>query len=194
MEVSIGEFDLMGGELPSMIAIEAISRLVPGVLGKPQLLKERISKTGGFLGVNANWYWYTGSCGGTFVISGVPSAAMLDINADNSYDRTAARQAPGLQARGLGQIALVADADLGVAPSGRRGLRDLRPRLKLRLLQESAALTYLAFWAVACLIYWAAGRQVLAGTMTLGNRYAEGFAALMRSRAGVTNRLFDIRR
>jgi tRNA (guanine37-N1)-methyltransferase len=49
MEVSIGEYDLMGGELPAMICIETISRLVPGVLGKPQLLKERISKTGGFL-------------------------------------------------------------------------------------------------------------------------------------------------
>jgi tRNA (guanine37-N1)-methyltransferase len=49
MEISIGEYDLMGGELPAMISIEAISRLVPGVLGKPQLLKERISKTGGFL-------------------------------------------------------------------------------------------------------------------------------------------------
>ena len=49
MEISIGDYDLMGGELPAMIAIETISRLVPGVLGKPQLLKERISKTGGFL-------------------------------------------------------------------------------------------------------------------------------------------------
>lgn len=49
MEVSIGEYDLMGGELPAMICIEAISRLVPGVIGKEQLLKERISKTGGFL-------------------------------------------------------------------------------------------------------------------------------------------------
>jgi len=49
MEVSIGDYDLMGGELPAMICIESISRLVPGVLGKPQLLKERISKTGGFL-------------------------------------------------------------------------------------------------------------------------------------------------
>ena len=49
MEVSIGDYDLMGGELPSMVCIETISRLVPGVLGKPQLLKERISKTGGFL-------------------------------------------------------------------------------------------------------------------------------------------------
>lgn len=49
MEISIGDYDLMGGELPAMVAIETISRLVPGVLGKPQLLKERISKSGGFL-------------------------------------------------------------------------------------------------------------------------------------------------
>ena len=49
MEVSIGDYDLMGGELPAMVAIETISRLVPGVIGKKELLKERISKTGGFL-------------------------------------------------------------------------------------------------------------------------------------------------
>ncbi len=49
MEVSIGDYDLMGGELPAMVVIEAISRLVPGVLGKEQLLKERITKSGGFI-------------------------------------------------------------------------------------------------------------------------------------------------
>ena len=49
MEISIGDYDLMGGELPAMVCIETISRLVPGVIGKTQLLKERISKTGGFL-------------------------------------------------------------------------------------------------------------------------------------------------
>ncbi len=49
IELSIGDYDLMGGELPAMVAIETISRLIPGVLGKPQLLKERISKSGGFL-------------------------------------------------------------------------------------------------------------------------------------------------
>jgi tRNA (guanine37-N1)-methyltransferase len=47
--ISIGDYDLMGGELPAMIVIETISRLIPGVLGKPQLLKERITKKGGFL-------------------------------------------------------------------------------------------------------------------------------------------------
>ncbi len=49
MEISIGDYDLMGGELPAMVAIETISRLVPGVLGKEALLKERITKTGGFI-------------------------------------------------------------------------------------------------------------------------------------------------
>jgi tRNA (guanine37-N1)-methyltransferase len=49
MEISIGDYDLMGGELPAMVAIETISRLIPGVLGKPALLKERVTKTGGFL-------------------------------------------------------------------------------------------------------------------------------------------------
>ena len=49
IKISIGDYDLMGGELPAMICIESISRLVPGVLGKPQLLKERITKFGGFI-------------------------------------------------------------------------------------------------------------------------------------------------
>lgn len=49
MEVSIGDYDLMGGELPAMVCIEAISRLVAGVLGKEALLQERVTKSGGFL-------------------------------------------------------------------------------------------------------------------------------------------------
>jgi tRNA (guanine37-N1)-methyltransferase len=49
MEISIGDYDLMGGELPAMVCIESISRLVPGVIGKEQLLQERVSKSGGFL-------------------------------------------------------------------------------------------------------------------------------------------------
>lgn len=49
MEISIGDYDLMGGELPAMVMIETISRLIPGVLGKEQLLKERITKSGGFI-------------------------------------------------------------------------------------------------------------------------------------------------
>jgi len=49
MELSIGDYDLMGGELPAMILIETVARLIPGVLGKPELLKERITKEKGFI-------------------------------------------------------------------------------------------------------------------------------------------------
>jgi tRNA (guanine37-N1)-methyltransferase len=48
LELSIGPYDLMGGELPAMIVIEAVTRLIPGVIGKPEFLKERIFK-GGFV-------------------------------------------------------------------------------------------------------------------------------------------------
>lgn len=49
IELSIGNYDLMGGELPAMVVIETVARLIPGVLGKPQLLKERITKEKGFI-------------------------------------------------------------------------------------------------------------------------------------------------
>ncbi|MFA5767515.1 MAG: tRNA (guanosine(37)-N1)-methyltransferase TrmD [Candidatus Paceibacterota bacterium] len=48
-EISIGDYVLMGGELPAMVLLETTARLVPGVLGKPQLLKERITKEKGFI-------------------------------------------------------------------------------------------------------------------------------------------------
>ena len=48
LELSIGPYDLMGGELPAMVVIETVARLIPGVLGKTELLKERI-KRGGFI-------------------------------------------------------------------------------------------------------------------------------------------------
>jgi len=47
--LSIGNYDLMGGELPAMVVIEAVARLIPGVIGKGELLKERITKNQGFI-------------------------------------------------------------------------------------------------------------------------------------------------
>ena len=47
--ILIGDYDLMGGELPAMIMIETVSRLIPGVLGKKEFLKERITKEKGFI-------------------------------------------------------------------------------------------------------------------------------------------------
>ena len=42
IELSIGDYDLMGGELPAMVVIETVARLIPGVIGRPELLDERI--------------------------------------------------------------------------------------------------------------------------------------------------------
>lgn len=49
LELSIGDYVLMGGELPAMIVVETISRLISGVIGKKELLGERITKGGGFI-------------------------------------------------------------------------------------------------------------------------------------------------
>jgi tRNA (guanine37-N1)-methyltransferase len=35
-EISIGDFVLSGGEIPAMVLIEGVSRLIPGVLGNPE--------------------------------------------------------------------------------------------------------------------------------------------------------------
>lgn len=39
-EISIGKFVLTGGELPAMVMLDAISRLIPGVLGKEESHQE----------------------------------------------------------------------------------------------------------------------------------------------------------
>jgi len=48
-EISIGDYVLMGGDLPALVLIETVSRLIPNVIGKPELLKERITKNKGFI-------------------------------------------------------------------------------------------------------------------------------------------------
>lgn len=47
-QLSIGDYDLMGGELPAMIVVEAVARLIPGVIGKEEFLREHV-KHGGFI-------------------------------------------------------------------------------------------------------------------------------------------------
>lgn len=48
-EVSIGDYVLTGGELPALVLIDAICRLVPDVVGSPESL-EQDSFSGGLLG------------------------------------------------------------------------------------------------------------------------------------------------
>jgi len=47
-EVSIGDYVLLGGEVPAMVVMEATSRLIPGVIGDPEILKERVTAKGDF--------------------------------------------------------------------------------------------------------------------------------------------------
>lgn len=49
INLSLGPFDLMGGEVAAMAVIECVTRLIPGVLGKSEFLKERITKSKGFV-------------------------------------------------------------------------------------------------------------------------------------------------
>ena len=46
-KISIGNYVLMGGELPAMIVAEAVSRFVPGVVGKENFLSQKISRNKG---------------------------------------------------------------------------------------------------------------------------------------------------
>jgi tRNA (guanine37-N1)-methyltransferase len=48
-EVSIGDYVLGGGEVASLVMIEAITRLIPGVLGNPESLTEESHNTDGYL-------------------------------------------------------------------------------------------------------------------------------------------------
>ena len=48
-EYSIGDYVLGGGEVASMVMIEAITRLIPGVLGNPESLAEESHNSEGFL-------------------------------------------------------------------------------------------------------------------------------------------------
>jgi tRNA (guanine37-N1)-methyltransferase len=48
-EYSIGDYVLGGGEVASMVMIEAITRLIPGVLGNPESLSEESHNSEGYL-------------------------------------------------------------------------------------------------------------------------------------------------
>jgi tRNA (guanine37-N1)-methyltransferase len=48
-EISIGDFILTGGELGALVIIDSVSRLLPGVLGEPDSLKEESHSTPGYL-------------------------------------------------------------------------------------------------------------------------------------------------
>jgi tRNA (guanine37-N1)-methyltransferase len=48
-EISVGNFVLTGGEIPAMIVIDSITRLLPGVLGNKQSSKDESHREEGYL-------------------------------------------------------------------------------------------------------------------------------------------------
>jgi len=44
--ISIGDYVLSGGEIPAMVLVDAIARLLPGVLGNPESLTEESHRAG----------------------------------------------------------------------------------------------------------------------------------------------------
>jgi tRNA (guanine37-N1)-methyltransferase len=53
-EISIGDYVLSGGEIPAMVLIDAVSRLVPGVVGDPESLAQD-----SFSGEQLGWPQFT---------------------------------------------------------------------------------------------------------------------------------------
>ena len=43
-EVSIGDYVLSGGEIPALVVLEAVTRLIPGVVGKEESLEHEIGR------------------------------------------------------------------------------------------------------------------------------------------------------
>ena len=48
-EISIGDYVLMGGEIPALAVVESTARLIDGVIGKTEEVKNRITKSKGFV-------------------------------------------------------------------------------------------------------------------------------------------------
>ena len=48
-EISIGDYVLTGGELPAMVVVDSVSRLIPNFLGKSESLEEESHSKKGYL-------------------------------------------------------------------------------------------------------------------------------------------------
>ncbi len=48
-EISIGDYVLTGGEIPAMVLVDSITRLIPGVLGNEESIKDESHNSEGYL-------------------------------------------------------------------------------------------------------------------------------------------------
>ena len=58
-EISIGDFVVSGGEIPAMVLVDAVARLMPGVVGDPESLAQDTFGQTGFAGEMTGWPQYT---------------------------------------------------------------------------------------------------------------------------------------
>lgn len=102
-EVSIGDYVLSGGEIPAMVLIEGIVRLLPGVLGNPESIRTESFQGGAVL--EGPQYTrppiYRGLSVPTVLRSG-DHAAIDDWHRTNAQDRTRERRPDLLEEAGTG--------------------------------------------------------------------------------------------
>ena len=58
-EISIGDFIVSGGEIPAMVLIDSVARLVPGVVGDPGSLAQDTFASAGFDDESTGWPQFT---------------------------------------------------------------------------------------------------------------------------------------
>jgi tRNA (guanine37-N1)-methyltransferase len=58
-EISIGDYVLSGGEIPAMVLVDAVARLVPGVVGDPGSLAQDTFRADGIAGEMTGWPQFT---------------------------------------------------------------------------------------------------------------------------------------
>ena len=58
-EISVGDFVLSGGEIPAMVLVDAVARLVPGVVGDPESLAQDTFAPSGLADGMTGWPQFT---------------------------------------------------------------------------------------------------------------------------------------
>ncbi len=101
-ELSIGDYVLSGGELPALVVIEGISRLLPGVVGNPDSVGQESFQTGLLEGPQYTRPPVFGGLAVPEVLRSGDHGAVARWRAERSRERTRARR-PDLLATAPGE-------------------------------------------------------------------------------------------
>jgi tRNA (guanine37-N1)-methyltransferase len=101
-ELSIGDYVLSGGELPALVVVEGISRLLPGVVGNPESVTHESFQAGLLEGPHYTRPPVFGGLAVPEVLRSGDHGAVERWRAERSRERTRARR-PELLAAGPGE-------------------------------------------------------------------------------------------